>query len=201
MFLRLLLMGYSQSSLAILGKSADSVLDTLKLHRTGEREEFPESPLVAATLLNGWFLLVADRAEHSLIRDNTLRQLSIGCEIVTCTVEEHVMFSEATCWRDGHQVWRVTHSAHLGIEHLETQGELPPIFGDIRDRLCSKQQVAGGPKAGFDCIFDIPVELARMLTGYRYSKNIDGSNDHPFETLTKTSASDGSSFWKRLFGA
>src|SRR5687768_12041218 len=104
-------MGYSQSSLAIIRKSPDAILTTLGLRRTGEREEFPESPFVAASLPSGWLLVVVDGAEHAIISDETLRQLSADCEVVTCTVEEHVMVSEAAGWRDGQRVWRVTHDA------------------------------------------------------------------------------------------
>ena len=194
-------MGYSQSSLAVIRKSPDAVLTTLCLRGTGQREEFPESPFVAASLPSGWFLVVADGAEHAIIGDDTLRQLSADCEVVTCTVEEHVMVSEATGWRDGQRVWRVAHDAQSSIEHLQTEGELPSAFAAIRDRLSAEQRTAGGKDSDTDYFFDIPVELAMSFSGYRHDAETKGLAADAFEVLESTrSAPAKKSFLQRLFG-
>jgi hypothetical protein len=198
-------MGYSQSWLAVRGKPRASVLDALGLEGTGKREEIAESPIVGADLPGGWFLVVMDRACHRFLDEQNLRRVSAGCDIVTGDVEEHVMVSAATGWDDGHKVWSVTHNAQRGTEHLDSQGELPPAYVRIRDRLRSEQQAAGGPNAEVDHIFDVPVELAQSLTGYRYDLDISGAGDKPFEVLIPTSANPSTngrrrSFWKRLLG-
>src|SRR5437016_4796141 len=136
-------MGFSQSSLGVTGKSSDAVLAALSLRPTGEHEDFPESPFVATTLPSGWFLVVADRAEHEIISDDVLQRLSAGCEVVTCFVEEHVMVSGASGWRDGIRIWRVTHDAQIAFDHLATDAELPTAYPAIRDRLLAEQQNAG----------------------------------------------------------
>ena len=194
-------MGYSQSSLAVIRKSSDAVLATLALRPTGEREEFPESPFVAASLPSSWFLVVADGAEHAVISDDTLRQLSTACEVVTCTVEEHVMVSEATGWRDGQRVWRVTHDAQSSTEHLQTEGELPSAFAAIRDRLSTEQRTAGGKDSDTDYFFDIPVELAMSFSGYRHDATTEGLAADSFEVLESIRpVAAKKSILQRLFG-
>jgi hypothetical protein len=198
-------MGYSQSWLAVKGKPPTAVLETLGLRGTGTREENAESPIVGAELPSGWYLVVTGRSGHRLMRDQTLQRLSAGCEVVTGDVEEHVMVSVATGWRDGQRVWTVTHDAQRDMEHLQTEGDLPAAFASIRDRLRSEQQKAGGRKADVDYIFDVPVELAQTLTGYRHDADIPGAGTDPFEVLVETSSSASAStgrpsFLKRLFG-
>jgi hypothetical protein len=144
-----------------------------------------------------------DRAYHRFLDEQILRRVSAGCDVVTGNVDEYVMQSVAAGWDDGHKVWSVTHNAHSGAEHLDAQGVLPPAYVPIRDRLRSEQQKAGGPDVEVDHIFDVPVELAQSLIGYRYDCGIRGAGDEPFEVLVPTSASPSTSgkrrlFWKRL---
>lgn len=198
-------MGYSQSWLAVRGKPPAVVLETLGLRGTGTREEIAESPIVGAELPTGWYLVVAGRSGHRLMRDQTLQRLSAGCEVVTGDVEEHVMVSVATGWKEGQRVWSVTHDAQRDMEHLQTEGELPAAFTSIRDRFRSEQQTAGGSKADVDYIFDVPVELAKTLTGYRHDADIPGAGADPYEVLVETSSdASASTGWpsllKRLFG-
>ena len=153
-------MGYSQSSLAVRGKPKETVLAELRLRPTGKREDFAESPLVSAQLPSGWFIVVAQRTYPRMIGDSALRRLSAGCEIITCGVEEHVMVSDATLWRAGKCVWRVSHDATHGVENLHVEGDLPPAFASIRDRLFDEQRGPASSEFPADYIFDIPVELA-----------------------------------------
>ncbi|MFI5458361.1 MAG: hypothetical protein ACHRXM_23270 [Isosphaerales bacterium] len=193
-------MGYSLSWLAVKGRSAAAVRNELGIHGNGRHEEFPESDVVGAELPGGWYLVVANRIP---VRDDAvLRRLSCGCELVTCFVEEHAMVSYAARWTDGTRVWSVAHDAQQDREHLETEGDLPADFGSIRDRLRSDQEAAGGRKAGVDYIFDVPVQLAESLTGYRHDQDIPGLGDRPFEVLVAASVKpERSSLWKRLFGS
>jgi len=189
-------MGYSQSWLAVKGKAPAAVLEALGLQGTGTHEEIAESPIVGAELPGGWFLVVGERSGHRLMRDPIVRRLSAGCEVVTGDVEEHVMVSVTSGWKDGRRVWLVAHDGQRDVEHLEAEGELPLAFTGIRDRLRSEQQAAGGGSAGVDHIFDVPVELARTLTGYRHDADIPGAGAEPFEVLVETGRP---SLLRRLF--
>jgi hypothetical protein len=198
-------MGYSQSWLAVNGKPPATVLETLGLRGTGTREEIAESPIVGAQLPTGWYLVVAGRSGHRLMSDPVLQRLSAGCEVVAGDVEEHVMVSVATGWQNGRRIWSVKHDAQRERGHLQTEGELPAAFTSIRDRLRSEQQKADGDGGGVDYIFDIPVELADTLTGYRHDADIPDAGPDPFEVLIATSSkaagsTNKQSFLKRWFG-
>jgi hypothetical protein len=130
--------GFSQSWVAVRGKSRAVVLETLGLTATGTREEIAESPLVGAALPDGWYLVVANRAGDALMREPMLARLSRGAEVVTCDVEEHVMVSVASGWRDGRRAWVVGHDGQESVEHLTAEGRTPPGFEAIRDRLLGR---------------------------------------------------------------
>ena len=181
-------MGYALSWLAVRGKPRAAVLDALGLRATGTREEIAESPIVGAELPGGWFLVVTDSFGHRFISAPVLKRLSAECEVVTCAVEEHVMTSDAAGWKHGQWIWWVWHDSQRGIPHIETDGDLPTVYRGIHDRLSSEQQAAGGEKANVDYIMDIPVELARSITGFRHEYDIEGGGDEPFEVLAETSA-------------
>ena len=181
------------------------MLETLALRGTGTHEETAESPVVGAELPTGWYLVVAGDLGHRLMGDPTVQRLSAGCDVVTGDVEEHAMVSVATGWKDGQRVWSVTHDGQQDMYHLQTEGELPAAFTDIRDRLRSEQHAAGGRKVTVDFIFDVPVELAQALTGYRHDADIPGARADPFEVLVEipsgaSASTSRSSFLRRLFG-
>jgi len=205
------IMGYSLSWLAVKGKSPQAVRDALSFHPTGECEEIPESAISAAETPNGWYLIVANRREQ-VTSDFLLKRLSESdCEIVTCFVEEHVMVSQATGWRDGKRTWLLNHDCQQGLRHLEVEGDLPQSFAAIRDGLLAKQT-----EESCDYIFDIPVETARSLVGYRHDQDIPGMSGEVFQVLAEiepinpvappapanqpSSPGRKQSFLKKLFG-
>ena len=108
------------------------------------------------------------------------------------------MVSEATGWRDGQRLWRVTHDAQTSIEDLQTEGELPSAFAAIRDRLAEEQRTAGGKDSDTDYFFDIPVELAMSFTGYRHDATTQSLVD-AFEVLESVQPPTTKSLFGRLF--
>ena len=76
------------------------------------------------------------------------------------------MVSRAAGWKDGEPIWSVTHDAQEGDAHLDVEGEPPAGFGAIRDRLSKQQEQEGGA----DFIFNIPVDLAKAITGYSHEE-------------------------------
>jgi hypothetical protein len=172
-------MGYAVSWLAVRGKPAHQVLDELRLRGTGEYDKSPYSPHLWGTELPvGWYLIYANRCEF--LDQAPIERLSTGAEVVTCLVEEHVMVSEAAGWKDGQRRWFAAHDADVAIEHITAEGDLPPVFTSIRDRLAAEQ---AQEDEEVDYYFDIPVELALAVTSFRYGAGIPGSDDKPFERL------------------
>jgi len=182
-------MGYSMAWAAVRGGTPQAVHGALALRGTGTREEIPESDITGAELPGGWYMVASNRDKLRFTEDAVLGLLSRVGEVVVCLVEEHVMCSSAARWRDGQRVWSVFHDAggRKGIECLEVKGQPPASFAAIRDRLFAEQSAAGGKKAGVDYVFDIPVELAHSLTGYRHDQDIPGRPKDAFEVLVSTS--------------
>jgi hypothetical protein len=178
-------MGFSLSWLAVRGKDPRVLLQQLGLRGTGELEEIPESEIVGAQLPGGWYVVVNDH-DVRFVDDAVLERISVGCEAVTCFVEEHVMCSAATRWNDGKEVWAVIHNAQERLDHLIEEGAPPSELAAIRDELRAKKA------DGVDFIFDVPVELAGVLTGFRHDRVFPGASeeDQPFEVLMATKPSD-----------
>jgi hypothetical protein len=180
-------MGFSLSWVAVNGKSAAKVQEELGLKGTGQYEEIFESPYTGFLLPKGFYLVVANESEE-LATEKVLKSLSAGCEAIACFVEEHVMVSQVALWKNGQMVWSVAHDSQKGIEHLDTCGVPPAEFASVCSQKMAAQKASGGSKAEADHVFDVPVDLAEQITGYRYDKDVPGLGEAPYEVLEKRKA-------------
>jgi hypothetical protein len=160
--------GYSISWIAFQAMGKDDIPPLFGLIDTGESDEANESPISAAALPTGWYVVFFN--DYSFVTPERLSKLSAGCTIVACQVEEHVMASASFCYKNGQHVWAVAHESEKGRYDLSIDGDPPDVFSDLRDRLLKEQHEAGGDKAKVDFIFDIPLELAAGLCGYRHDR-------------------------------
>jgi hypothetical protein len=94
--------------------------------------------------------VVAHACDHRIIDDQELAALSQDCDVIACSVEEHVMYSRAERWARGSRVWRVAHDAQASFDHLTSEGELPTEFDSTRRRIAEQQQAEGGFQAILD---------------------------------------------------
>ena len=156
----------------------------LGLRATGKREEIAESKIDGAALPTGWYVVQFDRSE---MEDRELACLSRSREVVCCFVEDHVMVSWASGWREGKKVWSVVHDCEKGRFHLDVKGEAPAELKGIADRLIAEQLAAGGEKADVDHVYEVPAELAKELTGYRHDQDTPGLTGEVFEVLERES--------------
>jgi hypothetical protein len=192
-------MGYSLSWLAVRQKSLTEVCGLLGLVDTGQTEEEPESGITAAALPNGWLLITSNSTDLIFSGNkDLLKSVSTGSECIACFVEEHVMCSDTECWRDGSAIWSVMHAADQGLMDLETKGKLPPQFTEISQRLIGQQQKAGGKKAEVDHLFDIPLELAQSITGYRH--DVSHETSLVFHVLNFKTPPKAKGFFRRILG-
>ena len=129
-----------------------------------------------------------------------IEQLSRDCEVVSCTVEEHVMFSDAAGWRDGRHLWRVSHRGEDGPVGVDESGELPEDYSALRARLEARQAAEGGAEADVDYLFDIPVTLVQTITGYRHDESSPAYESAGFEVLEAARAAPSKSWFARLLG-
>jgi hypothetical protein len=181
-------MGFSLSWFAVRGKTAELVLQDFGLSRAGKVDR--KATYWGGDLPGGWFLVVRERHEFT---DDEVRRLSAGCEVIACFVEEHVMVSCAASWKDGKQVWKVSHSSEEGIENLEVEGRPPAEFAGIRERRTKEQE--RDADRGVDYIFSVPVDLAKEATGFIHEE----CDESDFETFIGPSF-EKPSFWARVFG-
>jgi hypothetical protein len=169
-------LGFALSWIGVHGKPADTVLTELGWRRTGEQEDFPEADTTCAQLSNGWFVVVMIRSMDAYDGTIDASQLSRGGEVVACMLEEHVMASGFARWRDGQRLLAVDHDAQQGIRHLEVTGTPAPEMKEIIDEATSSQDKEDEGDADVDFIFDIPIDIAYRVTGYRHDRaELDGT--------------------------
>jgi len=176
-------MGYSIAWLAVECTDPDAALADLKLRRIGEHAYFAEEALTSAALPGGQFLIVADTCDHRIIEPDTLASLSVKYSVVACSIEEHVMFSSAEQWIGGKRLWRIEHQAEDSPIHLATAGSLPASFSSIAAKQKAAQEAAGGEDADVDLYFEIPLLVAKGITGFKHDDVIDGIDYDRFDVL------------------
>lgn len=164
---RRLNMGYSISWLACRGLPFEGVTSRLSLSTTDRHDEFARAIVSAQALDNGWHLLVANRCNHNIIKTPSLAALSVGCEVIACAIEEHVMYSSAECWRDGQRIWHVEHSSEEGENHLAVEGKPPDCLAQLVADTERKQ--AEDSEVGW--FFEIPLDCAKTLVGFKHDED------------------------------
>jgi hypothetical protein len=180
--------GYSLGWVAVRGRDPQD-LRTLVGGRDTRTRELP----------GGWHLVIADRGEH-FVQDALLARLSAGAEAVGCFLEEHVMYSAAVGWVNGQKIWSVMHDSARAVTHLQVAGDAPPALEAIRQRRESAQRAAGGDTAQVDHLFEVPIELAKAVTGYRHDEDDDEADGPSPAPQAPTSLAAKPAWWKRWLG-
>jgi uncharacterized RDD family membrane protein YckC len=167
-------MGYSVYWLGVHGKPRAQLLQELGLQLGAETTDNYRPPLVGVTLPDGWFVVMLNRHAPVWYADEALAALSADGRVITCEVEEHAMYSGAVGFAGGREVWRMVHDEGQGLDHLETQGDLPPEFPVIHAEIKQRHDAAVaeaeelGEDVDVDHFFDVPADLAEEITGYRH---------------------------------
>lgn len=177
-------MGSAYSWLAMKGASPDEAYSKLGLTRCGGEADYFEAIFSGAALPKGWYVVVVGSEAFDFFMAFRLEELSESHDLVFIEVEEHVMQFNLEYWRGGARLWRVLHDGQQGVYHLEAEGDLPGDFDALKAEYVKQQDEAGGEKAGADCLCEVPVELARRITGFGYNLQCDEDEEEPvFEEL------------------
>jgi hypothetical protein len=163
-------MGFSISWIAVHGLSKSEVCQRLAIFDTGEPDEANESPISGASLPNDWQVIFLNDLLHPFVAVESLNRLSKGCEVVGCQVEEHVMVCAAFFYANGARVWNITHESDKGLTNLDSEGLLPAAFEEIKARNLAAQQKDDNEDGGVDYIFEVPLELAEHICGYKHDR-------------------------------
>lgn len=174
-------MGFAISWLAVKGKSPEAVVQELGLTPTGETTEYGESLFTGRTLSSGWFLLVINQCEHDFVKRESLSSLSTNCDVIACSIEEHVMFCSSELWKNGAQIWCIEHDAQKSIDHISSSGPLPDDYSAIEREFSGEQKKAGGKKADTDYFFEIPLQTAKSIIGFKHDES--SPEDDGFEVF------------------
>lgn len=192
-------MGFAITWFAFRASESDSLLHELGLRLTGETDDGPDSLVATVKLRNGWQVLWYNQYQCPFVDESTLKRLSARCEIIRCRVEEHVMASSSECWSSGQRVWAVFHEGENGPKGLAVEGEPPPCFTEVRQKMEDTQAAEGGDAAEVDYIFEIPLLVAKALVGFKHDERCDLMVDPSFSVLSR-SESPRVGWFGRLFG-
>ena len=176
-------MGFNMSWILVDEIDQDALLAALDLvptRETPDRHDLGTSrvPLAVATLQSGWCAVFA---KYALVMDATLGtepprlvRLPVQSRAITCVVLEHAMVSYASLWSGSRHIWQIKHDPRHGVEQLETTGDLPAGFSSIHDSAMQKQRTEPEKRRvsgwGVDYIFDVPVDTAAAITGFRHDR-------------------------------
>ncbi|UVC07287.1 hypothetical protein IHQ71_18975 [Rhizobium sp. TH2] len=166
---------------------------------TNQLDEACEAPFSMADLPTGWIVLFSNDFDYA--SDDRLARLSGRCRVVGCQVEETIMYCRTVGYGSGKLIWSAAHDSSEGLLHLKTSGALPKQFKEIERRLLEEQEQSGSESSDTDYVFDIPIETAAMLTGYRHDQWKFDWGEPAFTALAATISEEiKQPFWKKLLG-
>jgi len=191
--------GFNMSWIVIDGIDQDALYQVLDLAPTGETSD-PDDlgtsrvPLAGATLKSGRCAIFA---KYALAMDLTmgtnpprLMRMPAKSRCAICVVLEHAMISYASFWQGGRNTWQIRHDPSQGGEHLEASGDLPPEFPVFRDNAIDKQRAQQERRKpgewGVDHVFDVALDTAATITGYRHDQVVEADFFRNLQTLVPT---------------
>jgi hypothetical protein len=160
--------GFKISWVAFNGLSKEDALRTLNATDTGEADEYNETPFSGAELPGGWYIVFSN--DFGFVTPTLLESLSSNCTLIACQLHEGIMFSASYGFSHGIGQWVVVHDRQDGIRDLTVKGTPPEAFEDIRVRISQEQDDNGGDESDVDYYFDVPVDLAESICGYRHDR-------------------------------
>jgi hypothetical protein len=118
-------------------------------------------------LENGWIFLRATKSNYSLTSPN-LARISANCEFYNAKFIGTTMFSLASYWNRGRNIWSIWHDPDRKWDHLGIEGSPPSQLSDIKKHLFAKQRTNGGKKSIVNYIFNIPIHLLGSILNYNF---------------------------------
>jgi hypothetical protein len=175
--------GFHISWIAVRGKSPAEVCSALNIEETDEQSPFPESDIDAIKLDSEWYLVHFNDPLPPELELTVLSPLSKDAEIIKCVVEESSMITMASCLSNGTEKWTIIHDSGEGLRHLETSGDVPVCYEDIKNRLLAELNEDDG---GCDYLFDVPAEVCKTITGFRHDAERENEDSNPFTVMTRS---------------
>lgn len=171
-------MGLSASWICARGVTRADALENLGFVGTGKAVDPCQASFSCADRPDGWLTISTTNAGWLL--PQKVKALSSGGLAVGCFLEDHVMVSGACAYDHGRQLWWVTHESEHGSAHLDSGGELPAVFESLKSEALRKQRDEDAGRNAVDFVFEVPMELAASVCGYRPD---DDMPDYEFTEL------------------
>lgn len=201
-------MSFSNSFIAVQGKSKAEVAEALAAVDTGqaERELYGRDAFSIADLPSGWVVVCS--GDYDWVTPERLAAVSEGSEALGWRLDERVMASDAFGYRDGRELWSILYDCEEGPE-VAASGDLPKVFAGIYAKIQAKQAEGDAKRDEVDYIFDVPVETVRALCGFRHDEDdalasnftVLRGRDAPRETKQAPAREPGKpGFFASLFG-
>lgn len=191
-------MGFAITWCAVPEAEGDAFLNRLGLLDTGETEEIPESLIGVARLDSGWRLLWYNEYDCPFLGEDQRREHSKHHDLLYCLVEEHCVASSSELWSNGSRKWWISHEGIDGPKGLDFSGDPPANFPQIKSELEAEQEKEGGTEADVDYIFEIPLLVAKAMTGFKHDEVCPHVINDEFKIMTRKTSKGG--FLSRLFG-
>ena len=161
-------MGFSLAWFAAQGIDSDTFLERAGFVDTGEIDEYFEQDHSGGELPGGWYVIVT--SDLGLVAPDRLAAWSAGGRLLAAVIHEGSMNSLAMEWQDGRQVWSVSHDGSEGGDQLAVDGQLPDVFEELKHEADAAQKESEKEGGGVDFVFDIPLDLAAEITGFRHDE-------------------------------
>ncbi|MBQ5947222.1 hypothetical protein [Massilia sp. ST3] len=187
------MMGIALSWVSVKGLAPEEILSRLELAQTDEERSYPFEGIVAHPLPQQAFLVAARGSEHRILAADSMARLSIGCQALSCDVEEHVGYAACALWRDGRQLWAVTYDSDDDPESVFYKGEVP---GRLHELLATVEAMDSEHFEGHFHM-DIPLILAKEYGGFRHDDDDAMFDAIPFAALKDLRGK--TSWWKALW--
>jgi hypothetical protein len=176
-------MSFSLAWVAVHGVASDDFLERTGFEDTGEVDEYFEEQHSGGEIPGGWYVIVT--SEIGLLEPAKLAQWSAGGRLVATVVHEATSNSLAMEWLDGKQVWSLSHDGSEGGDQLAVEGVLPDVFEELHQEAVAAQAESLKEGGEVDFVFDIPLDLAAEITGFRHDEMGFDDEIPPFNALER----------------
>jgi hypothetical protein len=170
----------------------------MRLKRSGQTYQDFDCEYASISLTSGWSVVIAHRVDY--LEKLDMASVSSAGHIITLALHDGIMISIAESWTSGQRDWRVLHEGQKHVEHLDARGRLPEHFAAAKskcedairkhvpvqtsasapempeferamfERMGLKVTPVGTAPLSVDFHFDIPIDLANSLVGFRFDQ-------------------------------
>jgi hypothetical protein len=152
----------SYDYMGVLGRELAEVLRELEFQE-GLPLTYPDTRGDSAGRMpSGWFLIFGDS-----VWTEYAEKLSAGCQAIYVEATDTAMCSRAIYYENGRIVWSVAHDNDPDAPYdVRTEGTLPPEYEALYVEYMEKQRNSVENEEHVDYLYDLPLRVAGMLTGY-----------------------------------